>query len=223
MNKLILLFLIGFHFQLFSQNQSRISLENTIRDIDGNVYKTVKIGKQIWMAEDLYVTKFNDGTAIRKLNVNSYEEEYESNFDKYEGLHKLQTPILITPINSKRTIYNWYVVHSNRNVCPTGWHIPIPEEWDALESYVESTLTNDKEEIGAKLKSEMGYNGFGEGTDEFGFNALPINSSGVAWWAISNNGNNVMSPGIAVEDDSWAYGIINKTTFDPLSIRCLKD
>lgn len=223
MNKLILLFLIGFQIQLYTQNQPLISLENTIRDIDGNVYKTVKIGEQIWMAEDLYVTKFNDGTPIRKLKVNSFDDAYEGNFDRFEGLHKLQTPLLITPKNSNRTIYNWYVVHNTKNVCPIGWHVPLPEEWDSLVNYVLGTITIDEEDIGTKLKSEVGYNGIGGGTDAFGFSAIPTDSSGIAWWALSNNGVNVLTPGLSVENDSLDEILVDANDFNTLSIRCVKD
>jgi len=223
MNKLILLILFGFQLQFISQNKSFKSYGSSVTDIDGNTYSTVKIGDQIWMAEDLYVTKFNDGTPIRKLKVNSFDDPYEGTFDRFEGLHKLKTPLLITPKNSHITIYNWYVVHNTKNVCPIGWHVPLPEEWDSLISFVDGTILNDIDDIGTKLKSEVGYNGIGGGTNELGFNAIPSDSSGIAWWALSNNGVNVMTPGLTVENDSLDEVLVEANDFNTLSIRCIKD
>ena len=104
-----------------------------ISDKDGNTYKTVYIGTQQWMAENLKVTKYNDGSSIPNVDFlpdwNSlttgawaYYSSVTANNDKYGKL------------------YNWYVVNpilnGNKNVCPTGWHVPTDSEWTVLIEYL---------------------------------------------------------------------------------------
>ncbi len=101
-----------------------------ITDIDGNVYRTVIIGNQQWMAENLKVSQYNDGTDIP--NIQALAEwsglttgawaYYENNESKYAKYGKL---------------YNWYAVSpDNKNVCPTGWHVPTDAEWTVLTDYL---------------------------------------------------------------------------------------
>ena len=104
-----------------------------IKDIDGNVYKTVTIGSQTWMAENLKVSKYNDGTSIPNIT------------DSLEWT-KLTTGAWCNynnnvSYNSKfGKLYNWYTVspitNGNKNVCPTGWHVPDDNEWSSLISYL---------------------------------------------------------------------------------------
>jgi uncharacterized protein (TIGR02145 family) len=100
-----------------------------IKDIDGNTYKTVTIGSQTWMAENLKTSKYNDGTTIpnskvnsdwAKINIGSWcyfknDSSFNSNYGK---------------------LYNGYVIISsmngNKNVCPIDWHVPSYEEWIVL-------------------------------------------------------------------------------------------
>ena len=114
----------------------------TIQDIEGNVYKTVKIGKQIWMAENLKTTKYNDGRAIPNITVaGTWGAATTGAYCDFNN----------TPSNSTTygRLYNWYAVDNNaatkvvsnsgKNVCPTGWHVPSDAEWTTLEDY----LTNN--------------------------------------------------------------------------------
>ena len=110
----------------------KVANKNLI-DIDNNTYKTVPIGTQQWMAENLKVTKYNDGTIIPNItddtqwsNLRSgawaYYNNAEANNAKYGKL------------------YNWYAVsktsNGNKNVCPTGWHVPTDAEWAVLTDYL---------------------------------------------------------------------------------------
>jgi uncharacterized protein (TIGR02145 family) len=106
----------------------------TVTDIDGNIYNTVKIGTQTWMAENLKVTTFNDGTKISLItdgNVwaipstpgycwyNNDEQSYKAAFG---------------------ALYNWFTLDTStnggRNVCPVGWHIPDNSEWTILTGFL---------------------------------------------------------------------------------------
>ena len=125
---------------------------------DGKVYRTVRIGAQTWMAQNL---NFNaSGSAC-------YDND-ESNCQKYGRL------------------YNWATVMNGasssssspsgvRGICPAGWHVPSDAEWTILTNYV-SANGNGTGRVGTKLKSVTGWNtgsGYIAGTDEFGFTALP--------------------------------------------------
>jgi uncharacterized protein (TIGR02145 family) len=103
-----------------------ITVARTVTDIDGNVYQTVKIGDQWWMAENLKVTHYQNGDSIR--NVTSDSE-----------WSRLSTGAYCTYGNNTNNtvtygrLYNWYAVNDNRNIAPAGWHIPTDEEWKQLK------------------------------------------------------------------------------------------
>ena len=149
----------------------------SVSDIDGNIYKTIIIGSQEWLAENLKTTKYNDGTPIlHKPNnddwYNSTEGAYAwynndiSNKDKYGAL------------------YNWYAVDSEK-LCPTGWRVPSHEDWKILEGMVDSKFgVGDNEwtdwskecrgyDVGKKLKAISGWYKDGNGIDAIGFAAIP--------------------------------------------------
>jgi hypothetical protein len=96
----------------------------SIKDIDGNVYKTITIGKQVWMAENLRTTRYSDGTAIALVTDNNV----------WEGLI---TPAFCWYDNNSSNkevygaLYNWFTVNTN-NLCPKGWHVPTDKEWTNL-------------------------------------------------------------------------------------------
>jgi len=101
----------------------------TVTDIDGNVYHTVTIGTQVWMAENLKTTRYNDGTAIPFVT------------DSIAWSH-LTTPGYCWFNNDSATygntygaLYNWYTVNTGK-LAPTGWHVPTDSEWTVLTSYL---------------------------------------------------------------------------------------
>ncbi len=99
--------------------------DNTVTDIDGNIYHTVKIGDQIWMAENLRVTHYRNGEPI--LQVDNPEEWRSLRSGAY-CCYNYYTE------NAKNfgCLYNWYTVKDNRNIAPTGWHVPSRDEWLGL-------------------------------------------------------------------------------------------
>jgi uncharacterized protein (TIGR02145 family) len=108
----------------------------TITDTDGNVYQTVKIGNQEWMAENLKVTKYNDGSPIAKILVGSTWDSclYTNtpSFCYYNNTTKTDS------IKKYGALYNWYAVSSGnpKKIAPTGWHVPSDSEWTILEKYL---------------------------------------------------------------------------------------
>jgi uncharacterized protein (TIGR02145 family) len=105
----------------------------TVKDIDGNVYHTVKIGAQVWMVENLKTTKYNDDTAIPLVTDNT-------------AWTALSTPAYCwynndaaTYKNTYGALYNWYAVNIAK-LAPKGWHVPTDAEWTTLENYVSANL-----------------------------------------------------------------------------------
>ncbi len=105
----------------------------TIKDVDGNEYKTVYIGTQQWMGENLKTSKYSDGTPIPNVTDNTQWSNnttgawcYYNNSDS------------IGKIYGK--LYNWFAVspttNGNKDVCPTGWHVPTDGEWTILTDYL---------------------------------------------------------------------------------------
>jgi uncharacterized protein (TIGR02145 family) len=95
-----------------------------VKDIEGNKYRTVKIGTQTWMAENLKTTKYNDGTEIQLM-------------ENYDDWVELSAPAYCWFGNDSANreiyggLYNWYTVQTDK-LCPDGWHVPSDEEWKEL-------------------------------------------------------------------------------------------
>lgn len=147
------LFLIGSLFILLNsceKDKSEPDPEDTIEygtveDIDSNSYKTVKIGNQWWMAENLKVTKYRNGDPIPIISDNA---EWKNNtagaYCNYENV--------ISNGEKFGKLYNWKAVQDNRNLAPSGWHVPSNDEWSTLTDFL----------------SNVGYI-----SDSSGFNAIP--------------------------------------------------
>ena len=110
-------------------------LENTqeaggsVTDIDGNLYNTVKIGGQVWMAENLATTKYNDGSGISNVTDHSTWENLSSGAYCWYGNDET------TYKDTYGALYNWYTIQTGK-LCPDGWHVPTDEEYKTLEMYL---------------------------------------------------------------------------------------
>ena len=107
------------------------SSETTVTDIDGNVYKTVKIGDQMWMAENLKVTRYRNGESIGTTSPASMDISGEST-PKYQWAYNGDE----SNAAIYGRLYTWYAVADSRGVCPAGWHVPSDTEWTALTDYL---------------------------------------------------------------------------------------
>jgi len=101
----------------------------SVTDIDGNVYHTVKIGTQVWMAENLKTTKYNDASSIPNLTDNAGWVGLTS------GAYCWYNNDAITNKNIYGALYNWYAVNTGK-LCPGGWHIPAISEWETMENHL---------------------------------------------------------------------------------------
>jgi len=106
------------------------SLETgTLRDIDGNIYNTVKIGDQWWTVQNLEVTHYRNGDAIPNVtDNNSWKSLTTGAFCNYNN------DVNQTTVYGR--MYNWYAVVDSRCLAPTGWHVPSDDEWKQLEIYI---------------------------------------------------------------------------------------
>lgn len=106
---------------------------NTVTDIDGNVYRTVKIGNQIWTAENLRTTKYNDGTLITNITTNNaWDSCMYTLTGAYCYYNNTSNPDSIKKFGA---LYNWFAI-STEKLAPVGWHVPSDEEWDILLNYL---------------------------------------------------------------------------------------
>jgi uncharacterized protein (TIGR02145 family) len=127
-------------------------------DIDGNVYKTIQIGKQIWMAENLRVTKYRNGNSINNYTSDvDWSNSTSGCWCYYNNDNTLNT--------TYGKIYNWYAITDSRGLAPKGWHIPNDSEWTALNDYLGT-------DAGTKLKSISTWSFSGNGTNSSGFNGV---------------------------------------------------
>jgi uncharacterized protein (TIGR02145 family) len=100
-----------------------------ISDIDSNNYKTIQIGNQIWMAENLKTTRLNDGTLIP--NVKESKEWGNLKTPGYSWYDNDASAYLA----DYGLLYNWFTVNTNK-LCPSGWHVPSGTEWSTLTTYL---------------------------------------------------------------------------------------
>jgi uncharacterized protein (TIGR02145 family) len=215
----ILLFFIN--ISLISKAQE---LPDSVKDVDANVYKTVKIGTQIWFAENLKTTRYNDSTKIPYVIVDT----------TWAGL---KTPACcwynndIANKSEYGVLYNWYTINTNK-LCPVGWHVPSKDEWVTLTAYVNENGGKLKD-VGLIRWSNPRFNPNAGATNESGFTALLggfRSSSGEFfgfrqagfWWSSSEwNYNDAMN--FSLGSKSSGYGNQNDNKSYGYSIRCLKD
>jgi uncharacterized protein (TIGR02145 family) len=158
-------------------NQVTFTTPPTVTDIDGNVYHTVIIGTQVWMAENLKVTRYRDGTPIHYI-----ASDDPSNL---EWIQWNDGAYCIAGAGKYGLIYNGYTVVFQQNLAPEGWHVPTDAEWKTLEGTVDSKYPVDDPQWNMEE-----YRGFDGGdnlksttsdwpqpnsgaTNKFGFSALP--------------------------------------------------
>ena len=134
-----------------------------VQDGEGNSYKTVSINGQIWMAENLKTTKYRDGSDISNIINNKEWSELNSGASCYNET-------IPNYLKIYGRLYNWWVVDPKnpKKVCPVNWHVPNTNDWNILITFL-------GDNAGRKLKEEgiVHWSFQSQGTNEFGFSALP--------------------------------------------------
>jgi len=182
-------------------------------------YRTVVIGTQTWMAENLdYVVEGSKCYDNKVANCNTYGRLYD------------WATAMALPSSCNSNTCSSQVQTKHKGICPSGWHIPSNAEWTTLTTYVGSSA-------GTKLKAASGWNDYqgasGNGTDEFGFSALPgghgysggdfgnVGNLGYWWSATDYNANYAYGRDMFYSYDDVDDNGINKSGL--FSVRCLQD
>ncbi|MBO6080773.1 MAG: hypothetical protein J6P54_07395 [Bacteroidales bacterium] len=213
----------------------------TVTDYEGNVYSTVQLGQQCWMAENLRTTHYSDGTTI------SPGDGWSTILAYYY--------IPDCPLEYGY-LYNWKAVMHNspsssanpsgvQGVCPTGWHVPSDAEWTELEVYLggqsQYLCNNDSTFIAKALSSTSGWQSYSEtcavGDDQSsnnaaGFGALPANIYPNSSYSLPGSIAAFWSATEFVDETAWHHSLHYNSAFVSrsgtiqyygCSVRCLRD
>jgi uncharacterized protein (TIGR02145 family) len=196
-----------------------------LNDASGNSYKTVKIGDQIWMAENLNTDRFQNGDLITEVKVDG---EWNLAGNNNQPAWCFYNNDSIYSVEYGR-LYNWYAVADTRGLCPIGWHIPSNEDWIEL-----TDILGGDEVAGGKMKSLNLWNAPNWfATDESNFNGLPGGYRNFVgkffsfgfyglWWSSSEYSSiNVRSRTLYYTSNNATLDNFNKQ--NGLSVRCLLD
>lgn len=222
------LFIIGILLVLTTGCHKKDSTETspaiTLTDIDGNVYKTVTIGSQVWMAENLKVKHYRNGSLIPQVtdntewgNLTSGAWCYLDNDAANAGIYGL--------------LYNWFAVNDLHNLAPTGWHIPSDAEVAVLVNYLGGVdVAGDKlKETGTVhwiapnqgASNSSGFSALGSGYRTYTGTYQEKNYSSSYWNSIEFNEFNgdfwSLSSGMANVYSNSYFKVAG------MSIRCIKD
>jgi uncharacterized protein (TIGR02145 family) len=203
----------------------KATVNETITDIDGNVYHAITIGTQVWLMENLKTTKYNDGTDIPFLEDITADAWYELNAPGYCWYNDDKSSK-----DHIGALYNWYAVNTGK-LAPKGWHIPSDEEWKILTGYLggENVAGGKMKEAGTAhwLDPNTGA------TNSSGFTALAAGYRGKEGFIPSNaNSTLLWSSTEFNKADSWTRYLLfdnenigRKTggKYHGAAVRCVKD
>jgi uncharacterized protein (TIGR02145 family) len=222
---------------------------STVPDIDGNSYPTVSIGTQCWMAENLRVRKYNNGTDIRfdksGTSTGSVSQTWAGtglNYGAYTIYAHDSTTTTPSNLTKYGYLYNWYAVKGifttgviastdTLKICPSGWHVPTDAEWTTLETYLDNEAPTGS--VGSKMKKNDALWTTNTGTDTSGFSALPggrrrdggsfigVRNSAFFWSATENLNTSAWNRNLNFSNGSVIRSTISKLV--GASVRCLRD
>lgn len=207
--KIIKSILIAVLFLFVTTATPAQNASNTVKDYDGNVYKTVKIGNQVWMAENLRTTRYNDGKLVPYVTDNTEWSNLSTPGYCYYNND-------ITNKDIYGAFYNWYAVNTGK-LAPKGGHIPTEAEWKVLTDYL-----GGEGIAGGKLK-EIGFavHGSGQRINDGSFNFLNKLDK---YWTTTEGGwhsADVLYHTITKDEPK-----LNKSSHPKIaghSVRCIKD
>jgi uncharacterized protein (TIGR02145 family) len=137
-----------------------------ISDIDGNLYNTVIIGSQVWMKENLNVSKFSNGDPIpTNLDNNLWGNLGVPSFSSYNND--------ASNFSIYGKLYNWYAVSDQRGLCPTGWHIPSDSEWFTFENFLGGAVADKIKTVGTLQAGTGLWNEPNGASNQSGFSGKP--------------------------------------------------
>ena len=212
--------------------------ETLVKDIDGNSYKTVKIGKKIWMAETLKVTQYRNGDPIPNLtDENDWQNTEQGAYCNYDNNED--------NVETYGRLYNWYAVDDKRGLAPRGWHISTDDEIKELEMYLGLSQSEAGEDgprgtnEGSKLanRKDLWDDGILQNNPEFGTSGFDFLPGGYRGYDDGHYGNmgylgHFWSSTEGSTNSAWGrvlnyyYSEIYRNYYnkkDGFSVRCIKD
>ncbi|HEX6223333.1 MAG TPA: fibrobacter succinogenes major paralogous domain-containing protein [Chryseolinea sp.] len=194
-----------------------------VQDIEDNVYPAVAIGSQVWMADNLKVTKYNDGTDIPYKTDNDNVGSLTTGAFSYYNKDVANSSLY-------GALYNWHSIATGK-LCPSGWHVPSDAEWSTLINFL-----GGEDIAGGPLKviTTAFWNAPNEGaTNDSGFSAMPAgylydNSTYYSlgnvthWWtSTESDDDSAWDRYVTYKDAKALKGEYSKKVF--YSCRCVKD
>lgn len=160
-----------------NQDDSSTPVQETFTDADGNIYNTITIGNQVWAAENLKTTTFNDGTPITEYTFATFGSNWGNLNDQTPLFQWADTSDFNNAVDEElppryyAAMYNYFALESGK-LTPDGWRIPTEADFRELESYLAANGQDGNE--ATALKSETGWiASSGNGNGGSIFNALP--------------------------------------------------
>jgi len=192
----------------------------TVTDIEGNIYQTVRIGDQVWMAENLRTKSYNDNTTIEEVTDDP----------TWAGLTTGARCWYNNDINNDIFLYNWYAVDTNK-LCPTGWNVPTQSDLTNLSQYLggadiaggwlKAIGTSQWASPNTGATNETGFTGVPTGI-RFGAGSFSATMDNITlFWSETENGNNAIGRELNYNSASFYQGDYSKNA--GISVRCIQN
>ena len=206
-------------------NVLAVRSQGIVRDRDGNMYKTLRIKNQTWMAENLIVSHYRNGEAIPEAKSSADWERFNENRTGCWCYYEFNT------LNGRKygKLYNWFAVNDPRGLAPKGWHIPKDVEWLVFTDYTGSEIRPGKR---MKTTSGWGEDNYCNGNNVTEFSGLPGGTrtvgvfSGIgligSWWCSTESEINFarIRSLASNSDDLWLNVALKQCGN---SVRCVMD
>jgi uncharacterized protein (TIGR02145 family) len=199
-------------------------------DQEGNLYKTIVIGTQEWMAENLNTSIYRNGDAIpTNLDDGTWQNTTSGAWAYYNN-----DPSYACPYGK---LYNWYACVDARQLCPVGWHVPTDAEWTVLTDFLGGeAIAGGKMKTTGTIEAATGlwYSPNTSATNSSGFSGSPggfrVSGDGVYssygitgfWWSISEI-DATLALHRYLDESSNSVGRLQNRKRSGYSVRCLKD
>jgi uncharacterized protein (TIGR02145 family) len=201
----------------------------SLTDQEGNIYKTITIGSQTWMAENLRTTRYRNGENIPEETDDILWHNLKTGaYCIYQNTKSIDT------IATYGRLYNWFAVNDSRNIAPEGWHVPTLYEWKIMENFLGGdTIAGGKLKESGTIHWRKAWNT--NTTNESGFTALPggyrvgtFYSIGefAYWWTATEGEENIYFDSAWHRHVFWfgdGTGGCDCPKYFGKSVRCVKD
>ncbi len=208
---------------LFRTERKPFVCGDDFEDIDENIYRTIEIGGQCWMKENLRTSRYQDGSAIQNITDSGQWGEidfgawsyYDNDSENHEPFGKL---------------YNWFAVDDSRGLCPVEWRVPGESDWMALTDYLggwtaaggkmKETGTQYWESPNRGATNESGFSGLPGGGRESNGNFAGMGQSAFFWSATRDDVASAWARDLYYDDASvWTFSVPGSLG---MSVRCIR-